>query len=173
MANMTLPEQAVILLAEDLANDVVLIRRALDKAGVKNPLLVVRDGEECLAYLRGVGKYSDRREYPLPDILLLDLKMPKMDGFEVLGAIRKEKAFSTLRVIVLTSSEEIRDVNRAYELGANSFLVKPLEFENYAAMMRTLSAFWLRCSAAPKLDLPLEAPGTAPTSTLQGSQPTP
>jgi CheY-like chemotaxis protein len=159
---MTLPEQAVILLAEDLPNDILLIRRALDNAGVKNPFFIVPDGEEALAYLNGVGKYSNRDEYPLPDILLLDLKMPKMDGFEVLRAVRKSKSFSALRIIVLTSSEDIRDVNRAYELGANSFLVKPLEFENFKSMMQTLSAFWLRTSKTPMLDRPARAGNHAP-----------
>jgi CheY-like chemotaxis protein len=149
-----LPDHAVILLAEDLSNDVFLVRRALANAGVKNPFFVVSDGEECLAYLRGVGKFSNRDEYPLPDILLLDLKMPRMDGFEVLREIRANKAFAPLRVIVLTSSEEISDVNKAYELGANSFLVKPLEFDNYTAMMRTLSAFWLKGSRAPVIERP-------------------
>src|SRR5947209_13477030 len=140
---MMLPAEAVILIAEDLPNDVFLIRRAFDRAGAKNSLPVVRNGEECLAYLYGQGEYANRDAYPLPDILLLDLKMPKIDGFEVLRQIRANKAFASLRIIVLTSSEEIRDVNRAYELGANSFLVKPLEFENLTAMMTTLCAFWL------------------------------
>jgi CheY-like chemotaxis protein len=151
---MTLPEQAVILLAEDLPDDVVLIRRALDQAGVKNPFFVVRDGGECLAYLNGDGKYSNRAEYPLPDLLLLDLKMPKMDGFEVLQEVRNSKTFSALRIIVLTSSEDIKDVNRAYELGANSFLVKPLEFDNFRSLMRTLSRFWLYTSRTPFLQRP-------------------
>src|SRR4051812_5214500 len=132
---MDLPDNAVILLAEDLPNDVLLIRRALENAGVKNPFFVVADGEECLAYLNGVGKYANRDEYPLPDILLLDLKMPRMDGFEVLKEVRKSTTFSGLRIIVLTSSEDIQDVNRAYDLGANSFLVKPLEFETFPSMM--------------------------------------
>src|SRR5438270_7458616 len=117
---MTLPENAVILLAEDLADHVLLVRRALDQAGVKNPLFVVRDGEEALEYLYGEGKYANRHEYPLPDLLLLDLKMPKMDGFEVLRVVRGDRRFATLRIIVLTSSEDIYDVNKAYELGANS-----------------------------------------------------
>lgn len=140
---MTLPEDAVILLAEDLTNDIILVRRALDKAAVKNPFHVVRDGEECLAYLHGEGKFGDRKEHPFPDILLLDLKMPRMDGFEVLQAIRGNKAFAALRIIVLTSSDQIFDINKAYTLGASSFLVKPHEFENLRAMMSTLSSFWL------------------------------
>jgi len=157
---MSLPEQAVILLAEDLTDDVILIQRALQNAGVKNPFFVVRDGEEALAYLYGEGKYSNRHEYPLPDVLLLDLKMPKLDGFEVLRAVRTNRAFATLRIIVLTSSEDIYDVNKAYELGANSFLVKPLEFENFTSMMRTLSAFWLKQSKAPKIDRPPQEPNS-------------
>jgi CheY-like chemotaxis protein len=151
---MKLPDEAVILLAEDLPNDVFLTRRAFGRASIKNPLLVVRDGEECLAYLYGQGEYADRDRHPMPDILLLDLKMPKIDGFEVLREIRANKAFSALRIIVLTSSGEVRDVNKAYELGANSFLVKPLDFENLAAMMSTLSDFWLGQNTTSPPELP-------------------
>ena len=149
---MILPEQAVILLVEDREDDIFLVRRALKQAGVPNPFFVVRDGEAAIAYLEGGGKYKNRDEFPLPDILLLDLKMPKMDGFEVLRAIRSNPTLKTLRIIVLTSSEELSDVNTAYELGANSFLVKPLEFENYTAMMRTLSSFWLHYSRKPEIE---------------------
>jgi CheY-like chemotaxis protein len=151
---MPLPEHAVILLAEDLENDVFLVRRAFAKAGVNNPLFIVRDGEECLAYLNGVGKYANRDEYPLPHILLLDIKMPKVDGFEVLKEIRKNKSLAPVRIIMLTSSQEVFDINKAYEMGANSFLVKPHEFENYADMMRTLSSFWLNQSNMPILKRP-------------------
>ena len=143
---MVLPESAVILLAEDRPDDVKLIQMALAKAGVFNPLLFVPDGEQALAYLDGIGKYCDRKLYPLPDILLLDLKMPKVDGFEVLQEIKKRPQLQFIRILVLTSSQEMADVNRAYALGANSFLVKPLEFENYTALMRTLSSFWLHAN---------------------------
>lgn len=148
---MTLPEHAVILLAEDLANDALLVRRAFDSVGVKNPVHVVRDGEQCLAHIKGLGQYSNRDQYPLPDILLLDLKMPKLDGFEVLAQIRADKAFAALRIIVLTSSEEVRDISKAYELGANSFLVKPIEFDKLTLLMRRLSDFWLQENKAPRL----------------------
>jgi CheY-like chemotaxis protein len=151
---MLLPEQAVILLVDDREDDVLLVRRALSRANVPNPLFVVRDGEEAMAYLDGVGKYSNRDEYPLPDIMLLDIKMPKMDGFDVLREVRSRAEFKAMRIIVLTSSEDIFDVNKAYDLGANSFLVKPLEFENYTAMMRTLSAFWLHQSKNPTIERP-------------------
>ena len=154
---MTLPEQAVILLVEDRDDDVYLVRRALSKADVRNPFFVVQNGEEALAYLDGLGKYSNRDEFPLPDIMLLDLKMPRMDGYEVLRAVRSKPDFKALRIIVLTSSEDLNDVNKAYELGANSFLVKPLEFENYVAMMRTLCSFWLHYSRDPTLARPPDA----------------
>jgi CheY-like chemotaxis protein len=142
-------ENAVILLAEDRRDDVLLIRRALAAANVKNPLMVLPDGEETLAYLDGTGDYANRQRFPLPDIILLDLKMPKMDGFEVLRAIKERPHLHHIRVIVLTSSEDIFDVNKAYELGASSFLVKPLEFENFAGLMRTLNYFWLKRNAMP------------------------
>jgi CheY-like chemotaxis protein len=145
------PHQAVILLAEDREDDVLLVRRALVRAEVKNPLMVVRNGEEVVAYLEGTGKYSNREHFPVPDLLLLDLKMPRMDGFEVLQWLRQHPEMKALRVIVLTSSQDIYDVNRAYELGANSFLVKPLEFENYAALTRTLAKFWFEQSKTPAL----------------------
>ena len=142
----------MILLVDDREDDILLVRRALSRANVPNPLFIVRDGEEALSYLDGTGKYSNRDEYPLPDIMLLDLKMPRMDGFEALSEIRRRSELKALRIIVLTSSEEVYDVNKAYDLGANSFLVKPLEFENYTAMMRTLSSFWLHQNKNPALE---------------------
>src|SRR3954469_19027403 len=117
-------EEMIILLAEDRQDDVLLVRRALSRAGIKNPLVVVGDGEELIEYLSGSGKYANRFEYPAPDLLLLDLKMPKLDGFEALAWVRSQPALRVLPIIVLTTSEHIYDVNRAYELGANSFLVK-------------------------------------------------
>src|SRR5437660_5264305 len=128
------PDQSVILLVEDREDDVVLIRRAFDKAKVINPIQVVSNGEEAIWYLKGEGKYANRAEYPLPDLVLLDLKMPRVDGFEVLRWIRQQPGLSSVRVVVLTSSDQMRDVNEAYQLGANSFLVKPLEFERFVNM---------------------------------------
>lgn len=145
-----MPDQAVILLAEDLEDDVLLIRRAFRKGGINNPLQVVRDGEETIAYLKGEGKYANRAEYPLPDLLLLDLKMPHKDGFEVLQWIRGQPGLKSLRVVVLTSSEDLREVNHAYELGANSFLVKPLEFENFVETSMFLKQYWLVMNKTPE-----------------------
>ena len=144
----------MILLAEDLEDDILLIRRAFAAAKISTPLFVVRDGEEATAYVSGTGKYSNRAEYTLPHLILLDLKMPRMDGFEFLRWIRQHPQLKAIPVIVLTSSEDIYDVNRAYELGANSFLVKPLEFINYPSLVNTLGKFWLKESVSPKLDRP-------------------
>jgi len=144
-------ERAVILLAEDREDDIIIIRRAFQKGGIINPLFVVRDGEEAVAYLEGRGRYFDREEFPLPELLLLDLKMPKMDGFEVLKWIRQQPGFSSLRVVVLTSSDAIRDVNVAYHLGANSFMVKPMDFENVVELSKVLQDYWLRKSKAPEV----------------------
>jgi CheY-like chemotaxis protein len=156
---MPLPDQMVILVVEDWDDDIVLIRRAFNHAGVRNPIFVVRHGEEAQAYLEGVGKYRERDEYPLPDLILLDLKMPKMGGFEVLKWIREQPAFKALRIVVLTSSEDIYEINKAYEVGANSFLVKPFDFEDYASMMCTLGSFWMAHSVAPNIERPARKNG--------------
>lgn len=144
-------EEMVILLAEDRADDVLLVKRALAQASIGNPLFVVRDGEELIEYLSGGGKYSNRFEYPAPDLLLLDLKMPKIDGFEALAWARSQPSLRVLPIVVLTTSEHIYDVNRAYELGANSFLVKPIEFEHYEALARTLGKYWLQFNRKPTI----------------------
>src|SRR5262245_8793713 len=121
-------EQSVILLVEDREDDILLVQRSLMRARVINPLFVVRSGEEAISYLRGEGRYTNRAEYPVPDLVLLDLKMPGLDGFDVLRWTRSQAAFKALRIIVLTSSEDVYDVDKAYQLGANSFLVKPSSF---------------------------------------------
>jgi len=144
------PERAVILLAEDREDDIFLIRKAFQKAGITNPLFVVRDGEEAISYLEGRGRYFNREEFPLPELVLLDLKMPKVDGFEVLRWIRQQPGFSSMRVVVLTSSESIRDVNVAYRLGANSFMVKPMDFENAVELSKVLQDYWLQRSKTPE-----------------------
>jgi CheY-like chemotaxis protein len=147
-------DQPVILLAEDREDDILLIRQAFKRGNVPQPTHVVRDGEEAVAYLAGDGKYANRDEYPLPALLLLDLKMPRMDGFEVLEWIRKQPSLRPLRVVVLTSSEDIFDVNHAYELGANSFLVKPLDFELFVETCAVIKKYWLNLSATPRISRP-------------------
>src|SRR2546430_1258148 len=149
-----MPDPPTILIADDLEDDVFLIRRSLQKANVANPLQVVRDGAEAIAYLEGSGKFVNRNKYPLPGLLLLDLKMPRTDGFEVLRWVRQQPGLKALRVIVLTSSEDIRDVNQAYECGANSFLVKPMDFENSVEIGKFVKDYWLAKARAPEISRP-------------------
>ena len=118
-------DQATILLAEDDQNDVFFMQRAFSQARLLNPLKVVRDGEETIHYLQGEGVYADRVQYPFPVLLLLDLRMPRRNGFEVLEWLRQQPGLKRLTVVVLTSSKEGPDINRSYDLGANSYLIKP------------------------------------------------
>ena len=131
-----MPDLTVILLVEDRQDDVFLIRTALEKGRVFNPIQAVQDGEEAIAYLTGEGKFGNREEFPLPGLILLDLKMPRMDGFELLKWIRQQPGLQALRVIVLTSSDHIPDVNLAYQLGANSFLLNRLILSNSSRRAR-------------------------------------
>jgi CheY-like chemotaxis protein len=142
----------LILIAEDNEDHILLLCRALKKSGVLNPIFVLRDGEEAIAYLRGEGKFADRYQYPLPGLLLLDLKMPKVDGFEVLQWIRQQPGLSRLRIVILTTSDDPHDINRAYELGANSFIVKPLDKQHFLEVTNAIKGYWLWMSAAPQLE---------------------
>ena len=147
-------EQALFLVVEDNDDHALLIRRAFSKSKVVNPLQVVRTGEDAIAYLEGTGRFSNRDEFPLPAIVLLDLKLIGLDGFDVLRWIRGRPEFRSLRVVVLTSSSEIRDVNLAYQLGANSFLVKPVDFEDFLRVTQALQGYWLWTDKAPEVERP-------------------
>jgi CheY-like chemotaxis protein len=144
-------DQALFLVVEDNEDHILLIRRAFAKSKVVNPLQVVRSGEDALAYLEGVGRFSNRAEFPLPAIILLDLKLTGMDGFDVLRWIRQQPGLRAVRVVVLTSSNAIRDVNLAYQLGANSFLVKPVDFEDFVRVTQALQGYWLWTDKAPEI----------------------
>jgi CheY-like chemotaxis protein len=137
-------EDAVILLVEDLEHDVFLIRRALEQARLTNPVQVVRDGEEAVEYLGGIGKYANRDEFPLPGLILLDRQMPRMDGFQVLEWIRGQPSLIDIVVLVLTSSDRLRDVTQAYSLGAKSFLVKPIDFEQFVDLGNLIRKYWVK-----------------------------
>ncbi len=139
----------IILLAEDDSNDVLLIQRAFQKAGLRNILKTVGDGDQAIDYLRGKGAYSNREQYPLPFLLLLDLKMPGTDGFEVLEWLRNEPRLKRLLVVVLTSSNLQADVDRAYELGANSYLVKPVSFDEMVHLIQRFEAYWSEINRTP------------------------
>lgn len=145
------PRKATILLVEDDPNDVLLVKRAFRKANLENPLQVASDGEAAVAYLAGQGNFVDRERFPLPAVVLLDLKLPRKSGLEVLVWLREQADLKCLPVVVLTSSGEAGDVNRAYELGANSYLVKPVAFENLLNMVKALHTYWLTLNVYPKI----------------------
>lgn len=138
-----------ILLAEDDQNDTLLIKRAFQKAGLGDVLKTVSDGDLAIDYLRGANQYADRGRFPLPFLLLLDLKMPSTDGFEVLQWIRSQPDLKRLLVVVLTSSNLQADVDRAYDLGANSYLVKPVEFNEMVNMIQRFEAYWTEINRFP------------------------
>jgi CheY-like chemotaxis protein len=136
-------EGGTILLAEDDANDVLITEIAFRKARLANPLKVVRDGEEAIAYLRGKGRYAERARYPFPVLLLLDLDMPKVDGFEVLEWLRSQPMIGRLPVAIVTDSDHDPYVDRAYRLGADSYLIKPPTPEELLALVKRLRAHWM------------------------------
>jgi CheY-like chemotaxis protein len=136
------PERA-ILLVEDSEDDVFLMRRALREAGVTNPLTVVEDGQAAVDYLSGANLYADRAQYPLPALIFLDLKLPMKSGHDVLVWIRAQAGLETMVVVVLTSSDEPRDVSKSYQLGANSYVVKPPTAEKLLDLAKSFKWYWL------------------------------
>jgi CheY-like chemotaxis protein len=160
---MIMLENKIILLVEDDPNDVLLIQRAFQKAGLHDSLKVVRNGDEAIEYLSGEDAYADRQRFPLPFLVLLDLKMPGTDGFEVLGWARNVPNLKRLLIVVLTSSNLQSDVDKAYDLGANSYLVKPVEFDDMVNLIGRFEAYWSeinRTPSAPKAPLPMHAETT-------------
>src|SRR5580765_949965 len=134
---------SAILLVEDDEADILLVRRAFRNAHIANPLLEVRDGQEAIQYLAGEGDYADRARYPIPFLVLLDLRLPKLSGFEVIAWMRDRPQFSNVIVVVLTASDHVPDVTKARELGANSYLVKPGNFEELVQMVKRIRGRWL------------------------------
>ena len=140
---------STILLVEDNPDDVLLVRRAFQKAGVGNPIVALEHGDEAIAYLGGTGAYTDRHRYPLPALVLLDLKLPRRSGLEVLAWVRQHEGLKRMPVVVLTSSRDEGDINRAYDLGANSYLVKPVAFDDLLRLVRSLEGYWLMLNVRP------------------------
>lgn len=132
-----------ILHVEDDSNDALLFQHACQKAGVTCNLQVVADGEEAIAYLSGEPRYQNRLEHPLPALVLLDLKMPRVSGFDVLRWIRNEVSYKRLPVVVLTSSSHDVDVQRAYDQGANSYLIKPVDFNRLVDLVKSVHHYWV------------------------------
>ncbi len=140
-----------ILHVEDDPNDVMLIGRAFRKANISGNVQVVNDGEQAVDYLSGNQGYSDRDAHPLPSLVLLDLKLPRKPGLEVLTWIRSREDLKRWPIVVLTSSKQPVDINRAYEIGANCYLVKPVNFEEMLEMVKTIDHFWLKLNQNPNL----------------------
>jgi CheY-like chemotaxis protein len=143
----------LILIVEDSEDDILLMRCAFEKASIKNPVHFVRTGDDVIAYLSGEEQFSNRVKFPLPALILLDLKLPGKDGFEVLSWIRQHHRFRTLPVVVLTASAQMDAVNRAYRLGANSFFVKGLDFKQTVALSSLLKQYWLQTACMPEPSL--------------------
>lgn len=135
-----------ILLVEDNPDDIMITKRAFAKGRILNKLYVVQDGEEAIEFLRKRGKYKD---VPTPTLVLLDLKMPKMNGFEVLEQIKGDKDLKSIPIVVLTSSERDKDIEEAYKLGCNSYIVKPVNFDNFIKTVVDIKEYWLSISRVP------------------------
>jgi len=141
--------EAIILLVEDNRDDEALTLRALRKNRITNEVVVVRDGAEALEYLFGTGRYEGRDTTVMPDLILLDLKLPKVDGLEVLRRLRADQGTRSLPVVILTSSTEEQDVLKGYGLGANSYIRKPVDFDEFTEAARQLGVYWLVLNQGP------------------------
>jgi CheY-like chemotaxis protein len=151
-----------ILHVEDEESDVFLLRLAFKKAGLDTTLKAVADGQEAIDYLSAAGRYADRQQNPLPCLVLLDLKLPRMHGLEVLAWIRRQPNLKGLVVIMFSSGSQPSDLERAYELGANSFLEKPSSVELTVEIAKLIKAWWLELNRFPKIeDAPPERLGKA------------
>jgi DNA-binding response OmpR family regulator len=143
------PDAGTILLVEDDENDVELFMRAYSQARIANPVQRAAHGDDAVSYLLGDGKYADRERHPVPVLVLLDLKLPRRSGLQVLAWIREQPGLKRLPVVVLTSSKDNTDVNHAYDLGANSYLVKPVAFNSLFDLIRSLNLYWLVLNQKP------------------------
>ncbi|MEM5339937.1 response regulator [Paraburkholderia azotifigens] len=137
-----------ILLVEDNVNDIELTLIALEKSRLANPVVSIRDGAEALDYLRREGQYADRKDEN-PAVILLDKKLPKIDGHEVLKAVRADDKLKRIPVVMLTSSREEKDLLRSYDLGVNAYVVKPVEFDDFMAAINDLGMFWAVLNEPP------------------------
>jgi len=141
-----------ILIVEDTQQDLDLALRALRKAKLSNHIQIVRDGEEALEFIFCEGRYADRKIANGPKVILLDLKLPKVDGLEVLQRIKGDARTRAIPVVVLTSSKEQNDVVESYNLGVNSYIVKPVNFEQFSEAVQKLGMYWLLLNNPPQLD---------------------
>lgn len=151
---MTQPDATdIILMVEDNADDAHLITRAFERAGVVNPVRRLRDGEEAMAYLAGIGRYSDRIQHPIPAVILLDLNMPKFNGYQLMVWLRTQPEIKRIPVVVLTESNDTPSINRAYDAGANSYLVKATAPHDIGRIVELVQSYWLGLNERPRLVL--------------------
>jgi CheY-like chemotaxis protein len=139
----------IILLVEDNPSDIELTKRALARSRITNELVIAEDGQEALDYLFGEGEYTGRNVSELPALVLLDLKLPRVEGLEVLRRIREDQRTSRLPVVILTTSKEEQDVAQSYDLGANSYIRKPVDFTKFAQSVEHLGLYWLVMNEEP------------------------
>src|SRR5919201_569902 len=143
----------VILLVEDNPSDAALIARAFDRSGVVNPICRLKDGEEALAYLTGAGSYANRKDNPLPAVILLDLNLPRFNGYQLMIWLRMQPELKRIPVVVLTESRDADSINRAYDAGANSYLVKPGSSEEIAHMVELVRNYWMSLNEPPRISM--------------------
>ncbi|MDH5693909.1 MAG: response regulator [Gammaproteobacteria bacterium] len=140
-----------ILLAEDNPADQELTRRVFEDSKVANQLFVVSDGVEAMEFLHNIGKYSDSKQFSTPDVILLDINMPKKDGKEVLAEIKNDPKLASIPVIMLTTSEHQKDIFESYKLGVNAYIAKPVDIEEFMRVVSSLENFWLKTAELPGL----------------------
>jgi len=142
-------EPLIILLVEDNPDHAELVMRNMEDFQVANTIILLEDGEMALDYLHGRGKYSDRQQYPMPDLMLLDLGLPKVGGLEVLKEVKNFEALRALPVVILTTSDAERDIVLAYEYHANSYVTKPVNFNDFSSLLKDLGFYWLAWNKRP------------------------
>jgi len=146
-------EDKVILLIEDSQDDIALTLRAFKKCNIKNTVNIIEDGQDALDYISCKGKFEGKDPLDLPTVVLLDINLPKVNGFEILKAFRENEATKFLPVVILTSSKEERDIINGYSLGANSYIQKPVDFKNFFEAVQALGLYWLIINEPPKTSL--------------------
>ena len=146
----SMDSEITILIAEDDPNDVMLLELAIRRNGIANPVRVVRDGEEAVEYLEGHGKYADRQKYPMPSVIISDVKMPRRSGLEVIEWVRRHPQCSIIPIVMLSGSRIEHDVMSAYKLGANSYFTKPSTLDELTELIGLAHAYWTKCERPPR-----------------------